>query len=96
MDHDTNSTPWLLEVVYRAAQRLGQTSHFSARSNAVEDDHLPFRAVGIPVADLIDLNYGFNNIYHHTTEDTPDKCSAASLQIVGDIVTESIRALNTR
>ena len=96
MDFDTNSTPWLREVVYRAAQRIGQASHFSARTNAIQDDHLPFRAVGIPVDDLIDLNYGFDNLYHHTTQDTPDKCSAASLQVVGDIVMESIRALNTR
>jgi hypothetical protein len=96
LDHDTNSTPWLMDVVYRAAQRIGQQSHFSTRSNAIEDDHLPFRAVGIPVADIIDLDYGFNNLYHHTTQDTPDKCSAASLQVVGDITMETIRALNTR
>jgi Zn-dependent M28 family amino/carboxypeptidase len=96
MDREMNSTPWLMEVVYRAAHRTGQESHFSQRANEIQDDHLPFRAVGIPVADLIDLDYGFNNLYHHTTQDTPDKCSAASLQIVGDIVTETVRALNTR
>jgi Zn-dependent M28 family amino/carboxypeptidase len=96
MDRDINSTPWLVEVVHRAAQRTGHASDFSDRTNEIEDDHLPFRAVGIPVVDLIDLNYGFNNLYHHTTQDTPDKCSATSLQSVGDIVMESIRALNTR
>jgi hypothetical protein len=96
VDRETNSTPWLLDVVYRAAQRVGQQSHFYARSNAIQDDHLPFRDVGIPVADIIDLDYGFENLYHHTTQDTPDKCSPASLQIVGDVVMESIRALNTR
>jgi hypothetical protein len=96
LDHETNSTPWLAELVYRAAQRVGQQSHFSSRVNAIQDDHLPFRAVGIPVDDIIDLNYGFDNLYHHTTQDTADKCSAASLQSVGDIVMESIRALNTR
>jgi hypothetical protein len=94
-DDDTNSTPWLAEVVRRAGQRLGLQSHFSSRANPIQDDHLPFRAVGIPVVDIIDLDYGFDNIYHHTTEDTPDKCSPASLQITGDIVMESIRALNT-
>jgi len=95
MDHDTNSTPWLRELVVRAAQRVGQAKHFSSRTNEIQDDHLPFRAVGIPVVDLIDLDYGFGNLYHHTTQDTPDKCSAASLQAVGDIVMESLRALNT-
>jgi hypothetical protein len=96
IDRDTNSTPWLLEVVSRAAQRVGQQSHFFVRTNTIQDDHLPFAAVGIPVADIIDIDYGFNNIYHHTTQDTPDKCSAASLQIVADVVMETIRALNTR
>ena len=95
LDHETSSTPWLADVVFRASQRLGQESHFSDRNSPVQDDHLPFRAVGIPVDDIIDFDYGFQNIYHHTTQDTPDKCSAASLQIVGDIVMETIRALNT-
>jgi Zn-dependent M28 family amino/carboxypeptidase len=96
VDRDVNSTPWLLDVVYAAAQRVGQQSHFFARTISIQDDHLPFRAVGIPVADVIDLNYGFDNVFHHTTQDTPDKCSPASLQIIGDVTMETIRALNTR
>ena len=96
IDRDTNSTPWLLDVIYRSAERRGRESHFFARPNTVGDDHLPFAAAGIPVADLIDIEYGFENIYHHTTQDTPDKCSAQSLQIVGVVVMETIRALNTR
>jgi glutaminyl-peptide cyclotransferase len=96
LERDTNSTPWLVDVVFRAGQRLGQQSHFSTRSNAISDDHLPFREVGIPVADIIDLDYGFDNLYHHTTQDTADKCSAESLQVVADVVMETIRALNTR
>lgn len=92
---EENSTPWLLDVVYRASQRLGSQSHFFKQSGAVEDDHKPFAKTGIPVADIIDLDYGFNNVYHHTSEDTMDKLSASSLQIVGDVVLESIRALNT-
>ena len=96
IDRDSNSTPWLLDVVARAAQRRGQQRYFFGRYNTVLDDHLPFAQAGIPVADIIDLDYGFQNIYHHTTEDTPDKCSAQSLQIVGDVTMETIRALNTR
>ena len=97
IDRDTNSTPWLLRCGRAAPPSApGSSPTSSARTNTIQDDHLPFAAVGIPVADIIDLDYGFNNIYHHTTEDTPDKCSAASLQIVGDVVMETIRALNTR
>jgi Zn-dependent M28 family amino/carboxypeptidase len=95
IQRDDNSTPWLLDVVYRASQRLGTQSYFFKQNTAVEDDHKPFAKVGIPVADIIDLDYGFNNVYHHTTEDTMDKLSAQSLQIVGDVVLETIRALNT-
>jgi Zn-dependent M28 family amino/carboxypeptidase len=96
VDREGNSTPWLLDVVGRSAQRLGTESYFFKREQVVDDDHLPFQKIGVPVADLIDLNYGFNNLYHHTTEDTLDKLSPNSLQVVGDTVLETIRALNTR
>ena len=36
----------------QAAARLGYQSHFFQRLNAVEDDHLPFARIGVPVADL--------------------------------------------
>lgn len=93
---DGNSTPWLLDVVGRAAQRLGYDSHFYKTDQPMDDDHVPFKNVGIPVVDIIDFDYGFHNIFHHTTEDTMDKISPQSLQIVGDTVLETIRALNTR
>jgi glutaminyl-peptide cyclotransferase len=96
VDRDTNSTPWLQEVVARAAQRLGTQSYFFKRDQAMDDDHLPYKNVGIPVVDLIDFSYGWDNIFHHTTEDTVDKLSPKSLQIVGDVVMETIRALNTK
>jgi glutaminyl-peptide cyclotransferase len=92
---EENSTPWLLDVILRASQRLGSQSHFFKQTGGVEDDHKPFAKNGIPVADIIDLDYGFNNVYHHTSEDTMDKLSSQSLQIVGDVVLETIRALNT-
>ncbi len=95
IDRDTNSTPWLLDVIARAAARLHNSKYFFVRDNTISDDHLPFARVGIPVADIIDIDYGFNNLYHHTTQDTMDKLSPQSLQIVGDTVLETIRALNT-
>lgn len=96
VDRETNSTPWLQEVVGRAAQRLGNQSYFFKRDQTIDDDHLPYKKVGIPVVDLIDFSYGWNNIFHHTTEDTVDKLSPKSLQIVGDTVMETIRALDTK
>ena len=42
---------------------------------------------GIPAIDIIDFEYP-NTVenYWHTTEDTPDKCSAASLESVGTVI----------
>jgi glutaminyl-peptide cyclotransferase len=91
---DENSTPWLEDVVLQAATRLGYQSHFFAATNTVEDDHIPFARAGMPVADIIDLDYGYNNSYHHTTQDTVDKLSVDSLKISGDVILETIRLLN--
>jgi glutaminyl-peptide cyclotransferase len=96
VDRDQYSTPWLEDLVYAAATRLGYQSHFYGRTLPIEDDHLPFRDAGITVADLIDLNYGYNNVFWHTREDTLDKLSPQSLQIVGDTVLETIRLIDTR
>jgi peptidase M28-like protein len=94
IDRDLNSTVWLEDLVKDAATRLGYQSHFFARQIAVEDDHLPFAKLGVPVADLIDFDYGYDNVFWHTPQDTLDKLSPNSLQIVGDTVLETIRALD--
>lgn len=93
IDRDSNSTPALLDVIQQAATRLGYQSHFFRREIAVEDDHRPFAAAGVPVADLIDFDYGYGNAFWHTPEDTLDKVSPRSLEIVGNVVLESVRVL---
>jgi glutaminyl-peptide cyclotransferase len=94
LERDRNSTPWLLDVVYKAAGDLGYQLHFFGRLNEIEDDHLPFARAGVPVADIIDLNYGPNNSYWHTPQDTMDKLSAQSLEIVGSAVLRVMTLLN--
>ncbi|MGA2348149.1 MAG: M28 family peptidase, partial [Candidatus Sulfotelmatobacter sp.] len=94
IDRDQNSTPWLEDVVGEAAKRLGYQSHFFARDNQVSDDHLPFMKRGVPCADLIDFSYGYNNVFWHTPQDTVDKLSPQSLEIVGSVVLESMRILD--
>jgi glutaminyl-peptide cyclotransferase len=91
---DDNSTSWLEDIVLQAATRLGYQSHFFASVTSVEDDHIPFVQAGMPVADIIDIDYGYNNSYHHTTQDTVDKLSVDSLKISGDVILETIRLLN--
>ncbi len=94
IEHDTNSTPWLESVVYQAASRLGYQSHFFARTMTVDDDHLPFLKRGVACADFIDFDYGYNDVYWHTTQDTVDKLSPKSLEIVGSTLLETTRILD--
>jgi glutaminyl-peptide cyclotransferase len=95
IDRDGDSTPWLEEVVYEAATRLGYQSHFFARTlPGVEDDHIPFVKRGVPSADLIDFNYGYNDVFWHTTQDTVDKLSPKSLEIVGATMLETVSILD--
>jgi Zn-dependent M28 family amino/carboxypeptidase len=96
IEHDANSTPWLEDMLYQAATRLGHQSHFFARSLVVEDDHLPFVRIGVPAADVIDLDYGYENVFHHSTEDTLDKLSPRSLEIAGDVILETVALVNER
>lgn len=92
---DRNSTAWLQDVVYKAATRLGKQSYFFREENYIDDDHVPFARRGVPVVDLIDLSYGPNNSWHHTANDTLDKVSPRSLEIVGNTVLETIRLLES-
>ena len=94
IDRDLNSTPWVENVVGEAAKRLGYQSHFFGRTNEVGDDHLPFMKRGVPSADLIDFSYGYNDVFWHTTQDTVDKLSPKSLQIVGSVILETVRMLD--
>jgi len=96
IEHETNSTPWLEDLVYQAATRLGYQSHFFERTIPVTDDHLPFVERGVPSADLIDLNYGYNNVFHHTTQDTVDKLSPKSLEIVGMVTLQTVQMLDKK
>lgn len=96
IQRDSNSTPWLEDLVLEAATRLGYQSHFFAQTAGVEDDHVPFAHRGVPVADIIDLDYGYNNVFHHTTQDTLDKLSPRSLEISGDVIWETMQLVNER
>jgi glutaminyl-peptide cyclotransferase len=94
IEHETNSTPWLEDMLYQAATRLGYQSHFFGRTIPVDDDHLAFLQRGVPSVDVIDLDYGYNNVFHHTTQDTLDKLSPKSLEIVGTVTLEMVGMLD--
>jgi Zn-dependent M28 family amino/carboxypeptidase len=91
--YETNSTTRLMDLVWDTASRIGLKSILSHTRAPVSDDHIPFLDVGIPCVDIIDLNYGPDNSYHHTPQDTLDKISSQSMEKVGRLVLALLPAL---
>jgi len=89
---ETTSTPWLTDLIWASAKGLGYGSIFSDAPYAVEDDHVPFLDAGIPAVDLIDLEYP----PWHTAEDTLDKVSARSMEVVGRVLTAALPKIENR
>ena len=96
IQRETRSAAWLVDLVSQAAKKFGDQRYFFQTEEPVEDDHLPFVQRGVPSIDLIDLDYGPNNSYHHTAQDTIDKISAHSLSIDGDVILETMRLIGMR
>jgi len=96
IQRETRSADWLVALVRQAAKKFGYDKYFFKQEEEIEDDHLPFVQRGVPSIDIIDLNYGPNNSYHHTDKDTLDKISAKSLTIDGDVFLETIRLVGQR
>ena len=85
--NSVNAAPEVVTRVWNAARDLGYGHIFVERAGlAITDDHLPLIRAGVRAIDVIDFDYGPSNAYWHTPEDTPDKVSAESLQVVGDVV----------
>jgi glutaminyl-peptide cyclotransferase len=96
IQRESRAPEWLVALVRQAAKKFGYERYFFQRDSEIEDDHVPFVARGVPSIDIIDLDYGPNNSYHHTAQDTMDKISARSLTIDGDVFMETIRLVNQR
>ena len=80
--------PEVVELVWSTAKELGYGGYFIASPrHTLIDDHLELQKVGIRAIDVVDFDYPA----WHTTEDTIDKVSAGSLQVVGDVAMALIR-----
>lgn len=93
--HSVNAAPEVVARVWATAKELGYDKYFIPEvKGPVTDDHLPFIRRGLRVIDVIDVDYcsdggiecgqSERNL-HHTLQDTIDRVSAKSLQIVGDV-----------
>ncbi len=89
---EQNSTAWLREMVWSTAKRLGYGKYFLDQGGPTEDDHMPFLEAGASALDLID----FDKSYWHTPEDTMDKLSAHSFEVVGNVLLAVLKELEGR
>ena len=91
--NSVRQAPEVVSRVWQKAAELGYEKYFIPRQGLdVTDDHIPLLNKGLRVINVIDLDYGplgpdgvASPNYHHTMQDTIDKISARSLQIVGDV-----------
>ena len=77
---EKNSDLELTQSIWTEASQLGYHQFIQQPKHRIIDDHIPFIEAGITAVDIIDFDYP----YWHTTQDTPDKVSAQSLQAIGD------------
>jgi len=70
------------QAVWNRASTLGLAPFQQRLGAAILDDHVPLIKVGIPMVNIIDFTYP----YWHTVEDTVDKCSPKSLEVVATLV----------
>jgi hypothetical protein len=67
--------------IFASSDALNLRKHFTYFESTILDDHAPLNAVGIPTVDMIDFDF----TWWHTPDDTIDKLSPESLQIVGSV-----------
>jgi glutaminyl-peptide cyclotransferase len=89
---ETNSTPWLTEILWSTAARLGYGNVFINESITVADDHVAFLNRDVPAADIIDLQVP----YWHTPRDTLDKIDPRTLAITGHVLIASLPELEKK
>lgn len=77
----------LVQEVWTIAGRLGVRQFRQQVGHDLLDDHIAFQDAGIPAIVLIDFDYP----HWHRVADTPDKCSAESLEAVSRVVIEWLK-----
>ena len=82
--------PWLNGLIKTLGRARFPDRFVDERIGPVFDDHVPLQRGGVPAALLIDLDYG----PWHTHDDTPERCSAGSLELVTRHLAELLLALS--
>jgi len=83
--------PDINDKIWNAAAAIGDAAYFpNSEKDQISDDHDALNAANVPSVDLIDFDYP----YWHTLDDTADKCSSESLQVVGDVMDKVLSTEN--
>lgn len=80
---------WLNARLWKAAKAEGITRFIDERRGAIDDDHLPINAAGIPCIDVIECSHpetGAFPPYWHTTADNLSNIDSETLGDVGKAV----------
>jgi len=77
----------LVAEVWGIAQELGIKEFDHEPKHQVRDDHEPFLNAGINAADIIDFDYA----HWHKLSDTPQNCSAESMDKVAAVLVEWLK-----
>lgn len=89
--YSSQYAPVVVRKIQRAVERLGYGEVFPSRvGESIGDDHIPLIEAGLPTANIIDFSYGPGHSWWHTPEDVPERLSAGTLGMVGEVVTELI------
>jgi len=94
--NEVNSAEGLRALVRETAAALGYGKQFGGPAQPIADDHLPFVRRGVNAIDLIDFDYGPGHSYWHTGQDTLDKLSAASFDVMGKVLVEVLHKLEAK
>lgn len=89
---ESNSTAWLTDIIWSSAKALGFGAHFAPDAISVEDDHIAFLQAGVPAVNLIDMDFPA----WHTPDDTLDKVSARSMEVVGRVLAAALPKIEAR
>jgi Zn-dependent M28 family amino/carboxypeptidase len=82
--------PEVVELVWKAAREAGHGDVFiSSPGYTLIDDHVSLQKAGIRAIDVVHFYPDYP--YWHTPEDTIDKVSSQSLQVVGDVAMRLVR-----
>jgi len=86
--YSVSRAPEVVDRVWNVARDLGYGDVFQPTARyTLTDDHVPLLDRGVRAIDVIDFDYP----PWHTVADTPDKVSARSLKIVGDVAVTLVK-----